>query len=63
LVLVLLLLRDSQLYSVLVLYFNIVFKVVGIRVGIKTRNNIIKRVEILFPLIKQFQPTFKERSL
>jgi hypothetical protein len=60
---VLLLLRDLQLYSVLVLYFNIVFKVVGIRVGIRTRNNIVKRVEILFPLIKQFQPAFRECSL
>jgi hypothetical protein len=60
---VLLLLKDLQLYSVLVLYFNIVFKVVKIRVSIKTRNNIIKRVEILFPLIKQFQPTSKEYSL
>jgi hypothetical protein len=50
----LLLLKDSQLYNVLVLYFNIIFKVVRIRVSIKTRNNIIKRVEILFPLIKQF---------
>jgi hypothetical protein len=48
----LLLLRDLQLYSVLVLYFNIISKVVKIRVSIKTRNNIIKRVEILFPLIK-----------
>jgi hypothetical protein len=36
---------------------------VGIRVSIKTKNNIIKRVEILFPLIEQFQPTFRERSL
>jgi hypothetical protein len=60
---VLLLLKDSQLYSVLVLHFNIVSKVVGIRVSIKTRNNIVKRVEILFPLIEQFQPTFKEHSL
>jgi hypothetical protein len=59
----LLLLRNSQLYSVLVLYFNIIFKVVGIRVSIRIGNNIIKRVEILFPLIKQFQPTFKEHSL
>ena len=59
----LLLLRDLQLYSVLVLYFNIVFKVVGMRVSIRTRNNIIKRVEILFLLIKQFQPIFKEYSL
>jgi hypothetical protein len=50
----LLLLRDSQLYSVLVLHFNIVSKVVGIRVNIRARNNIIRRVEILFPLIKQF---------
>jgi hypothetical protein len=50
----LLLLKDLQLYNVLVLHFNIVSKVVGIRVGIRTRNNIIKRVEILFPLIKQF---------
>jgi hypothetical protein len=60
---VLLLLKDLQLYSVLVLYFNIVSKVVKIRVSIKTRNNIVKRVKILFPLIKQFQPTFKEHSL
>jgi hypothetical protein len=60
---VLLLLKDLQLYSVLVLYFNIIFKVVRIKVGIRTKNNIIKRVEILFPLIKQFQPTFKECSL
>jgi hypothetical protein len=59
----LLLLKDLQLYSILVLYFNIVFKVVKIRVNIRTRNNIIKRVEILFPLIKQFQPIFKEHSL
>jgi hypothetical protein len=59
----LLLLKDLQLYSVLVLYFNIIFKVVKIRVSIKTRNNIIKRVEILFPLIKQFQPTSREHSL
>ena len=59
----LLLLRDSQLYSVLVLHFNVISKVVRIRVGIKTRNNIVKRVEILFPLIKQFQPAFKEYSL
>jgi hypothetical protein len=51
---VLLLLKDLQLYSILVLHFNIVFKVIRIRVGIKTKNNIIKRVEILFPLIKQF---------
>jgi hypothetical protein len=50
----LLLLKDLQLYSVLVLYFNIVFKVVKIRVSIRTKNNIIKRVKILFPLIKQF---------
>jgi hypothetical protein len=28
--------------------------VVRIKVSIKTKNNIIKRVEILFPLIKQF---------
>ena len=48
----LLLLKDLQLYSVLVLYFNIIFKIVKIRVSIKTKNNIIKRVEILFPLIK-----------
>jgi hypothetical protein len=48
----LLLLKDLQLYNVLVLYFNIVFKVVEIRVSIKTRNNIVKRVEILFLLIK-----------
>jgi hypothetical protein len=60
---VLLLLRDLQLYSVLVLYFNIISKVVGIRVGIRTKNNVVKRVEILFPLIKQFQPTFREHSL
>jgi hypothetical protein len=60
---VLLLLRDLQLYSVLVLYFNIIFKVVKIRISIKTGNNIIKRVKILFPLIKQFQPTLKEYSL
>jgi hypothetical protein len=59
----LLLLKDLQLYSVLVLYFNIIFKIVKIRVSIKTRNNIIKRVEILFPLIKQFQPTSREHSL
>jgi hypothetical protein len=59
----LLLLKDLQLYSVLVLHFNIVFKVVKIRVNIRTRNNIIKRVEILFLLIKQFQPISKERSL
>jgi hypothetical protein len=51
---VLLLLKDSQLYSVLVLYFNIISKVIKIRVSIKTRNNVIKRVEILFSLIKQF---------
>jgi hypothetical protein len=51
---VLLLLKDLQLYSVLVLHFNIVFKVVKIRVSIKTKNNIVKRVEILFLLIKQF---------
>jgi hypothetical protein len=60
---VLLLLRDLQLHSVLVLYFNIISKVVGIRVGIRTKNNVIKRVEILFPLIEQFQPTFREHSL
>jgi hypothetical protein len=60
---VLLLLRDLQLYSVLVLHFNVVSKVVRIRVSIKTRNNIVKRVEILFPLIKQFQPTSREHSL
>jgi hypothetical protein len=59
----LLLLRDLQLYSVLVLYFNIISKVVRIRVSIKTKNNIIKRVKILFPLIEQFQPTSKEYSL
>jgi hypothetical protein len=51
---VLLLLKDLQLYNILVLYFNIVFKVVEIRVSIKTKNNIIKRVEISFLLIKQF---------
>jgi hypothetical protein len=28
--------------------------VVGLRVGIKTRDNIVERVEVLFPLIKQF---------
>jgi hypothetical protein len=50
----LLLLKDLQLYSVLVLYFNIIFKVVRIRVNIRIKNNIVKRVEILFPLIKQF---------
>jgi hypothetical protein len=50
----LLLLRDLQLYSVLVLHFNIVSKVVKMRVSIRTRNNIVRRVEILFPLIKQF---------
>jgi hypothetical protein len=60
---VLLLLKNLQLYSILVLYFNIVFKVIKIRVSIKTRNNIIKRVEILFFLIKQFQFTFKEYFL
>jgi len=46
----------------MILYFNI-FKVVGIRVRIKTRNNIIKRIEISFSLIKQFQPAFKERFI
>jgi hypothetical protein len=51
---VLLLLKDLQLYNVLVLYFNVVFKVVRIKVSIKTKNNIIKKVEILFLLIKQF---------
>jgi hypothetical protein len=51
---VLLLFKDLQLYNVLVLYFNVIFKVVKIRVSIKTRNNIVKRVKILFPLIKQF---------
>jgi hypothetical protein len=50
----LLLFKDLQLYNILVLYFNIVFKVVEIRVNIKTGNNIVKRIEILFPLIKQF---------
>jgi hypothetical protein len=50
----LLLLRDSQLYSVLVLHFNVVSKVVGIRVSIRTKNNVIKKVEILFLLIEQF---------
>jgi dynactin complex subunit len=60
---VLLLLKDSQLYNVLVLHFNIISKVVEIRVGIRTGNNIIRRVEISFPLIKQFQPTFREHSL
>jgi hypothetical protein len=60
---VLLLLKNLQLYSILVLYFNIVFKVIKIKVSIKTRNNIIKRVEILFFLIKQFQFTFKEYFL
>jgi hypothetical protein len=48
------LLKDSQLYSVLVLHFNIISKVVKIRVSIRTRNNIIRRVEILFSLIEQF---------
>ena len=56
----LLLFKNPQLYSVLVLYFNIVFKVIKIKVIIRTKNNIIKRVEILFLLIEQFQPTFKE---
>jgi hypothetical protein len=59
----LLLLKDLQLYSILVLYFNIISKVVRIKVSIKTRNNIVKRVEILFFLIKQFQPTSREYSL
>jgi hypothetical protein len=60
---VLLLLKDLQLYSILVLYFNIISKVVRIKVSIKTKNNIVRRVEILFPLIKQFQPTSREYSL
>ena len=59
----LLLLKDLQLYNVLVLYFNIVSKVVKIRVNIRTRNNIIKRVKVLFPLIKQFQSISRECSL
>jgi hypothetical protein len=35
----------------MILYFNI-FKVVKMKVGIKTKNSIIKRIEILFSLIK-----------
>jgi hypothetical protein len=48
----LLLPKDLQLYNVLVLHFNVISKVVGMRVSIRTGNNIIKRVEILFPLIE-----------
>jgi hypothetical protein len=36
---------------------------VKIRVNIKTKKNIIKRVKVLFLLIKQFQLTFKKCSL